>query len=397
MSEPTPSTMDSNLPGNVNTSKKRGGQKTKHVEDIQSTATEPAKTVNKRKPATQGGPGTKTKKTKKATTTNSAGQKSVCVPLQDVTNELGNVSAPAPTNETRQNPDDNAHALTPVANVGNGPALTPNIHTLVETHTLTPTDLEAAKAQFFKEAEERFKDLERAQKVNQPLAATAANMARTPERVVEDRQVPAAPKRQWPPIRAHKHDRGVFQNQYRNISAEKPAVPLLTAQNLEGQVEQVTGTVETIERPQGEAGDGKRGFCLQDAVDLEQNGDKYADFLARVRANATMARIDLNKTYRQQDPDLISLVCRKTAIDLPYFGKERFPGYWATREALKQYIKNQRKDAERQRKARVSGKRFLKDKRFRSGNVVYISDGEVSVEDNHGEGPSGTHHDEEVD
>ncbi|KAJ3912074.1 hypothetical protein F5877DRAFT_72693 [Lentinula edodes] len=384
MSEPTPSTMDSNLPGNINTSKKRGGKKTKHVEDIQSTATEPAKTVNKRKPATQGGPGTKTKKTKNATTTDSVAQKSVHVPLQDVTNELGNVSVPVPTNETRQNPDDDAHALTPVANVGNGPALTPNMRTLVETNTLTPTDLEAAKAQFFKEAEdhapERFKDLERAQKVNQPLAATAAvdaaNMACTPERVVKDRQVPAAPKRQWPPIRAHKHDRG-----------EKPAVPLLTAQNLEGQVEQVTGTVETIERPQGEAGDGKRGFCLQDAVDLEQNSDEYADFLARICANATMARIDLNKTY----------FCHKTAIDLPYFGKERFLGYWATREALKQYIKNQRKYAERQRKARVSGKHFLKDKHFRSGNVVYISDGEVSVEDNHGEGPSGIHHDEEVD
>ncbi|KAJ3858702.1 hypothetical protein EV359DRAFT_68796 [Lentinula novae-zelandiae] len=389
MSEPTPSTMDSNLPGNINTSKKCGSQKTKHVEDIQSTATEPAKTVNKHKPATQGGPGTKMKKTKKATTTNSAGQKSVRVHLQDVTNELGNVSAPAPTNETRQNPDDNAHALTPVANVGNGPALTPNIRTLVKTNTLTPTDLEAAKAQFFKEAEdhapERFKDLEHAQKVNQPLAATAANMAHTPERVIEDRQVPAAPKRQWPPII--------------NMTVV-PAVPLLTAQNLEGQVEQVTGTVETIERPQGEAGDGKQGFCLQDAVDLEQNGNKYADFLishARICANATMARIDLNKTYRQQDPDVISLVCRKTAIDLPYFGEERFPGYWATCEALKQYIKNQRKYAERQRKAQVSSKHFLKDKRFRSGNVVYISDGEVSVEDNHGEGPSSTHHDEEVD
>ncbi|KAJ4465971.1 hypothetical protein C8J55DRAFT_552531 [Lentinula edodes] len=385
MSEPTPSTMDSNLPGNINTSKKRGGKKTKHVEDIQSTATEPAKTVNKRKPATQGGPGTKTKKTKNATTTNSAAQKSVHVPLQDVTNELGTVSAPAPTNETRQNPDDDAHALTPVANVGNGPALTPNMRTLVKTNTLTPTDLEAAKAQFFKEAEdhdpERFKDLEHAQKVNQPLAATAAvdaaNMARTPERVVKDHQ---------------------------NISAcwtylllSEFELPLLTAQNLEGQVEQVTGTVGTIERPQGEAGDGKRGFCLQDAVDLEQNGDKYADFLARIRANATMARIDLNKTYCQQDPDVISLVCCKTAIDLPYFGKERFPGYWATREALKQYIKNQRKYAECQRKARVSCKCFLKDKCFCSGNVVYISDGEVSVEDNHGEGPSGIHHDEEVD
>ncbi|KAJ3931915.1 MAG: hypothetical protein NXY57DRAFT_1038811 [Lentinula lateritia] len=335
MSEPTPSTMDSNLPGNINTSKKRGGQKTKHVEDIQSTATEPAKTVNKRKPATQGGPGTKTKKTKKAMTTNSAGQKSVCVPLQDVTNELGNVSAPAPTNETRQNPDDNAHALTPVANVGNGPALTPNIRTLVETNTLTPTDLEAAKAQFFKEAEdhapERFKDLERAQKVNQPLAATAANMARTPEFLLR-------PKGNGHP------------SELVNITVV-PAVPLLTAQNLEGQVEQVTGTVETIEHPQGEAGDGKRGFCLQDVVDLEQNGNKYADFLASIRTNATMARIDLNKTYRQQDPNVISLVCRKTAIDLPYFGKERFPGYWATREALKQYIKNQRKYAERQRKA----------------------------------------------
>lgn len=56
-------------------------------------------------------------------------------------------------------------------------------------------------------------------------------------------------------------------------------VPLLSAQNLEGQVEQVIGTVEVIERPQGEAGDGKRGFCLQDSVELEQNGDKYADFL----------------------------------------------------------------------------------------------------------------------
>ncbi|KAJ3924612.1 MAG: hypothetical protein NXY57DRAFT_969472 [Lentinula lateritia] len=147
------------------------------------------------------------------------------------------------------------------------------------------------------------------------------------------------------------------------------------------------------ERPQGEAGDGKRGFCLQDSVELEQNGDKYADFLARICANATMARIDLTKSYRQQDPDVISLVCRKTALDLPYFGKECFPGSWATREALKQYIKNQWKYMERQCKAQISGKHFRNDKRFHSGNTIYISDGGASDEDDHGEGPSGTQHD----
>ncbi|KAJ3740699.1 hypothetical protein EV360DRAFT_76789, partial [Lentinula raphanica] len=180
---------------------------------------------------------------------------------------------------------------------------------------------------------------------------------------------------------------------------EQPKEPQLTAQSLEGRVEKSLRDIEPIQRPHGEAGDGKRGFCLQEAVELDEVGtsaDLFADFLARVRANATLARIDLTKTFRQQDPDVISLVCRKTALDLPYFGKEQFPGYWPTREALKQYIKNQRKYMERQRKARGLGQRARKNNPFRDTTIYYSNgvDDDEDNEDHNGAGPSGTRHDD---
>ncbi|KAF9066785.1 cytochrome P450 [Rhodocollybia butyracea] len=63
-------------------------------------------------------------------------------------------------------------------------------------------------------------------------------------------------------------------------------------------------------------------------------------------------------------------------VDLPYFGKNRFPGYWATREALKQYIKNQRKYQTRLSKAVVSGRKFKNSRRFSGPQPAYVSDGE---------------------
>ncbi|KAJ3819163.1 hypothetical protein F5880DRAFT_1616427 [Lentinula raphanica] len=134
--------------------------------------------------------------------------------------------------------------------------------------------------------------------------------------------------------------------------------------------------ITQIQRPHGEAGDAKNGFNLRDAVELSNDGDKFNQFLAFTRANAQRAGIDLKRTFRDQDPDVISLVCRKTAQDDDYFSKERFPGYWPTREALKQYIKNQRKQkkniiihAPRQPIQRPRS-------RFMNPQAIYISDGE---------------------
>ncbi|KAF9062476.1 hypothetical protein BDP27DRAFT_1427874 [Rhodocollybia butyracea] len=216
---------------------------------------------------------------------------------------------------------------------------------------------------------------------------------------------------QWPPVRAHHRAHQEWPPQTETPAATR--APLLTAKDLEGQVTVNNQPVEVIDCPQGEAGDGKRGFCLQDAVDLEQNNDEYACFLSRVRSNAVLARVDLSKTYRQQDPEIISLVCRKTAVDLPYFGKNRFPGYWATREALKQYIKNQRKYQTRLSKAVVSGRKFKNSRRFSGPQPAYVSDGEGNkrFEDPSGDedlvglggnsnavaGPSGHQYDDEQD
>ncbi|KAJ3745233.1 hypothetical protein EV360DRAFT_76523 [Lentinula raphanica] len=399
-----------------------------HVENL-SEAADGATAVQgglKRKATAQGG--MKTKKAtpmviKSAATTDKSAPADVRVPLKDVTRKP-NEGRPSHDGVTRK-PNEGCPAhdgVTRKPNEGHPahdgvtsspePARAPNgkAHLPSNTEGLS-VDLEAEKARIFKEANEKIRALERAQQLtNSPADTHNPGIPKTPKIAsrptvkdgADDTQTSVPPKKQWPPVR--KHNRGQIPSQYLNIpkpAAQPSTEPPLTIQSLDGKVEKVSKDYEPILRPRGEAGDGKRGFCLQEAVELDDgsvSNDVFADFLACVRTNATLARVDLTKTFRQQDPDVISLVCRKTALDMPYFGKQQFPGYWPTREALKQYIKNQRKYMARQRKARLSGKRQRENNPFRD-TTIYLSDGygddAEEDEDDNGAGPSGTHHDED--
>ncbi|KAF9070519.1 hypothetical protein BDP27DRAFT_1419979 [Rhodocollybia butyracea] len=222
------------------------------------------------------------------------------------------------------------------------------------TPTNGPVDLNAERERMMKEVEDKLKAMAEQHATHPPVTGTTASL--TAESIGQQVQSTPMKPAQWPPVRAHHRAHQEWPPQTETPAATR--APLLTAKDLEGQVTVNNQPVEVIDCPQGEARDGKHGFCLQDAVDLEQNNDEYACFLSRVHSNAVLAHVDLSKTYRQQDPEIISLVCRKTAVDLPYFGKNCFPGYWATREALKQYIKNLRKYQTRLSKAVVSGRKF---------------------------------------
>ncbi|THU85146.1 hypothetical protein K435DRAFT_869581 [Dendrothele bispora CBS 962.96] len=101
--------------------------------------------------------------------------------------------------------------------------------------------------------------------------------------------------------------------------------------------------VEVIARPQGEAGDGVRGFNLQNAFGLSDNEDKYKDFRRSVRNSCLRAGVDFDVSFNKQSPEVVANVCRKVAHDDPYFSKARFPGYWLIREYMKLVIKNKRK------------------------------------------------------
>lgn len=163
------------------------------------------------------------------------------------------------------------------------------------------------------------------------LSARTRPEINTKQKQTETQPAIAAAEKQAVP-KAHSH-----QTPEHEI-AQVPAVPKKSTQVITGinkDPKKTKEAIEVIERPAGEAGDGKRGFCLQEAVDYDQNNDEFAEFLvshmfdwrslpalfffflliitfkSRVRSNAELARVDITKTYRQQDPEVISLVCRK--------------------------------------------------------------------------------------
>ncbi|KAL0949791.1 hypothetical protein HGRIS_009829 [Hohenbuehelia grisea] len=89
--------------------------------------------------------------------------------------------------------------------------------------------------------------------------------------------------------------------------------------------------VEVLRKPKGEAGDSKRGFQLQDAMGLgdSEDGDmRYNELLHTNRQNAHKAGIDLNLTYRQQDPAALAKLFKLNRMAIPYLTRERFPSDW---------------------------------------------------------------------
>ncbi|KAL0956406.1 hypothetical protein HGRIS_002553 [Hohenbuehelia grisea] len=118
--------------------------------------------------------------------------------------------------------------------------------------------------------------------------------------------------------------------------------------------------VEVLRKPKGEAGDSKRGFQLQDAMGLgdSEDGDmRYNEFLHTNRQNAHKAGIDLNLTYRQQDPAALAKLFKLNRMAIPYLTRERFPNDWPQVEALKQYIRNARRGIARKQRGRTENRK----------------------------------------
>lgn len=174
--------------------------------------------------------------------------------------------------------------------------------------------------------------------------------------------------------------------------------------------------VEPILRPKGEAGDSKRGFNLAEAVGLGDNNaeksDLYTSFLVSHMLGAKRKKILIDAHppvdhqercyqswhwYQQDLPQsrsrggqhglpqgklsfspfiYFTIYSGQVALELPYFSKTRFPGYWPTCEALKSQIKNQRK----YQKALANGRKNEKYHRIaHEPRAVYISDGEGNL------------------
>ncbi|KAF7981493.1 hypothetical protein HWV62_33035 [Athelia sp. TMB] len=103
--------------------------------------------------------------------------------------------------------------------------------------------------------------------------------------------------------------------------------------------------IQVIMKPKGEAGDGKRGFNLRDAMDLDGDDNKelYEAIQRSVKNGAIMARLDMSADYRRQDPEKIADVFKYVRKVHAYMTRKRFPADWAAGEMLKQYLRNYRR------------------------------------------------------
>ncbi|KAJ7181915.1 hypothetical protein C8R46DRAFT_1186830 [Mycena filopes] len=90
-----------------------------------------------------------------------------------------------------------------------------------------------------------------------------------------------------------------------------------------------------ITRPSGEAG---KGSILCRKMKLEQDKDTYNAILHSVHLNIEAVGLDKKIQFRRQEPFKIHSVCQMTRDQYRYL--HRFPGDWATRAMIKQYLSN---------------------------------------------------------
>ncbi|KAL0067495.1 hypothetical protein AAF712_005486 [Marasmius tenuissimus] len=181
----------------------------------------------------------------------------------------------------------------------------------------------------------------------------SANIALSPSGI----QLPTQPSS---PVQAIPSAAGVIVGAAKSIGAEgtspaTPAMPAATAihhssgggppgeePSLVLGVEDLGGDdsagnaahIEVIHKPKGEAGSRRRGYNLQQAMRMDD--DKvYNAFLQSVRFSAVHAGIKYDRTYRQQDIEVVNNVCKLVVKNNPYLTKKRFPQYWPITEALK--------------------------------------------------------------
>ncbi|KAJ8088579.1 hypothetical protein PM082_013822 [Marasmius tenuissimus] len=99
--------------------------------------------------------------------------------------------------------------------------------------------------------------------------------------------------------------------------------------------------IEVIRKLKGEAGSRRRGYNLQQAMKMDD--DKvYNTFLQSVRFSAVRAGIKYDRSYRQQDIEVVNNVCKLLAKNNSYLTTKRFPRYWPITEVLKQNLNNTR-------------------------------------------------------
>ncbi|KAJ7936715.1 hypothetical protein B0H13DRAFT_2437581 [Mycena leptocephala] len=106
--------------------------------------------------------------------------------------------------------------------------------------------------------------------------------------------------------------------------------------------------IQRLERPKGEAGDGKNGFNLQNAMGLEDDDEQYQAIMRSVHHNVVRANVDFTVDFRRQDPARLAAVYKLTReTHKPFLSRERFPLDWAIAEMTKQFLRNKRKHAVR--------------------------------------------------
>ncbi|KAJ8091125.1 hypothetical protein PM082_024606 [Marasmius tenuissimus] len=134
---------------------------------------------------------------------------------------------------------------------------------------------------------------------------------------------------------------------HRNVERGAASVPApLTEGDGEGEgtgSDQTAAIIEVIHKPKGEAGSRQKGYNLQDAMRMTDDKDLPGILgMSVVRLSAVRAGIKYHRSYRRQDLEVISNVCKLVVKNIPYLTKKRFPTYWPITEALKQHINNRR-------------------------------------------------------
>ncbi|KAJ7017633.1 hypothetical protein C8F04DRAFT_1243941 [Mycena alexandri] len=101
--------------------------------------------------------------------------------------------------------------------------------------------------------------------------------------------------------------------------------------------------IERLHKPKGEAGDGKRGFNLRDAMGLEDDQEEFLRIQDIVRTNCRRVNLDFTQDYRKQEPEKLAALFKLSRKDSDYLTTKRFPLNWAQAEIVKQYLRNRRK------------------------------------------------------
>ncbi|KAJ3804474.1 hypothetical protein F5876DRAFT_70602 [Lentinula aff. lateritia] len=95
---------------------------------------------------------------------------------------------------------------------------------------------------------------------------------------------------------------------------------------------------DVICKPEGQLSEpGRGGYKLREAMQLNDSKD-YSTFRSTVRSTVIRCHVDYSVPFSQQLPEVIANFCKLLVKEQPYLTKNRFPGYWASRAALKSNI-----------------------------------------------------------